>query len=843
MNLLLQNLRYAFRQLRKSPGFTFTVIITLALGIGANAAVFTLFDQVLLRMLPVQNPEQLVRFQWSGAFNGSMSSFGGDSDGHFNYFSYPMYKDLRDKNQVFSGILAADKAQVAVSWHNQSENDDAEIISGNYFQLLGLTPALGRLFTPDDETAKNANPVTVVSYNFWRNHLGAAKDVIGQTILLNGHSFTIIGVAPPDFDSAIGGYRPAVFVPTTMVSVAIPWRTPLDDLNNHQSTWLTLVARLKPGITPQQAGASLSTLWHSLRVDEFALAKNKSERFRKNFVDLTTIKVIDDSKGFNPNRIDLKNPLIILMSMAGLLVLLCAVNVATLLMLRAANRAREMAMRYALGARRSGILSQLIIEGGVLGLIGALAGVFLAPLVARTLVRILTNSDPGGEPYSASVDARVLLFTLAISVLATLFFSVAPAFHFLRPNLAGSLRQNTGTLSKDSQRFRKFAVGIQIALSVLLLGGAGLFLRTLDNLRHVQLGFQASHVVQMGLDPTNSGYGDDRTAQIVTSAMETLRRIPGVTSVAANNDPELSGDTETTNYSVQGYKPGEDERMNFEQPRITPGYFATIGQPVLAGREFTMADAKDAPKVAVVNMAFVKRFFGTPQNAIGRQLAEGGGNDVKYDVTVVGVVGDIKHTDLRTTLGPAVYGPYLQMKHPTGVVIYVRTAGDPKNVESAIRGSIHELDPTLVVDGLRTMDAQIERSASDERALAFLAMGFAGLALLLAVVGLYGVLAYSAEQRTREIGVRLALGASRSTIVVLVVREMALIAALSSAIALPALVALARLFRSQLFGVTTFDPLTLSGAVILTIVMLSLAAALPARRAAAVEPMQALRAE
>ncbi|HEY2471155.1 MAG TPA: ABC transporter permease [Terracidiphilus sp.] len=839
MSSLLQNLRYAFRQLRKSPGFTFTVIITLALGIGANAAVFTLFDQVLLRVLPVQNPKDLVRFQWTGAFNGSQSSFGGDSD---NYFSYPMYKDLRDKNQVFAGILASDEAQVAVSWHNQAENDNAEVVSGNYFQVLGLQPAFGRLFTSEDDTAKNANPVTVVSYDFWRNHLGAASDVVGQTILLNGHSFTIIGVAPPNFDSAIGGYRPDVFVPISMVGIAIPWRAPLDDLNNHQTSWLTLVARLKPGLNLPQAQASLGPLWHSLRDAEFSFSKNKSERYRKSFVDLSTIKVVDDSRGFNPNRTDLQKPLVILMSMAGLLVLLCAVNVATLLLLRAANRAREMAMRYALGAHRSGIFTQLMIEGGVLGLAGALAGIFLAPVVAHTLVRILTSSDPGSEPYSASVDLRVLLFTLALSVLATLFFSVAPVFHFLRPNLTGSLRQNTGTLSKDSQRFRKFAVGVQIALSVLLIGGAGLFLRTLDNLRHVQLGFRPAHLVELGLDPTNSGYGDDRTAQIVTSTLDTLRRIPGVKSVAANNDPELLGNTESSNYSVQGYKPAEDERMNFEEPRITPDYFSTIGQPLLAGRDFTLADAKDAPQVAIVNMAFAKRFFGTPQNALGRLLAFGGGN-VPYNITIVGVVGDINHTDLRTRLGPAVYQPYLQMKHPTGVMVYVQSAGEPKEVESALRGSIHQLDSTLVVDGLRTMDAQIDRSASDERALAFLAMGFAGLALLLAAVGLYGVLAYSAEQRTREIGVRLALGSPRSTIIVLVVREMALIAVVSTALALPSLVALARLFRSQLFGVTTFDPLTLLGAVFLTILMLSLAAALPARRAAAVEPMQALRTE
>jgi putative ABC transport system permease protein len=839
MNSLMQDLRYALRQLRKSPGFTLTVIITLALGIGANAAVFTMFDQVLLRMLPVQRPENLVRFQWTGGFSGSMSSFGGDSD---NYFSYPAYKELRDHNQVFDGVLAADKTSVGISWHNQAENDEAEVVSGNYFQVLGLHPALGRLFMQQDDTQKNANPVTVVSYNFWRTHLGSARDVVGQTILINGHTFTILGVAPANFDSAIGGYKPNLFIPVSMVAVAIPWREQLDDLKNHQAAFLTLVARLKPGITRQTAEASLAPLWHSLRAYELTLYKNHSERFKHNFLDTSLLKVIDDSRGFNPDRLNLQKPLAILMSMAGLLVLLCAVNVATLLLLRAANRAREMSMRYALGARRGRIISQLMIEGGLLGLLGSVAGLFLAPVVARVLVRIITNSDPGTEPYSASVDSRVLLFALGVSVLATLFFSVAPVFHFLRPDLTSSLRQNTGTLSKDSQRFRKLAVGAQIALSVLLLGGAGLFVRTLNNLRHEQVGFRTDNLIQFGLSPSDSGYGEDRSVEIINSSIAALSQIPGVTSVAGNNDPELVGDSETSNYSIQGYKAAEDEKMNFEEPRITPAYFATIGQPILAGREFTPADTKGQPKVAVVNLAFAKRFFGTPQNAIGRQLAEGSGN-VPFDISIIGVVGDTKHTDLRTKLGPAVYMPFLQQKHPTGLIIYLRTARPPEAIEPAIRQTMRQLDSTLVVNDLRTMEAQIDHSTSDERALAFLAIGFASLALVLAAVGLYGVLAYSTEQRTREIGVRLALGSPRSVIVMLVVREMALIAGIAAAIALPAVVGLARLFQSQLFGVATFDPLTLFAAVFLTVLMLSIAAALPARRAAAVEPMQALRTE
>ena len=840
MNTLLQNLRYALRQLRKSPGFTLTAIVTLALGIGANAAVFTLFDKVLLRMLPVERPKELVRFEWTGGFSGSASSFGGDST---NYFSYPMYKDLRDQNQVFIGMLAADKTYVGVSWHNQAENKDAEIVTGNYFQLLDLKPSVGRLLTPQDDTAKNANPVVVLSYGYWKTRFGASRDVVGQTVLINGHAFTILGVAPENFDSAIGGYKPGLFIPISMTDIAMPGMVPRDDLNNHQSIWLTLVARLKPGVSISQAEASLGPLWHSLRAYELTLYKSRSERFRHRFLDVTRLKVVDDSTGFSPDRMEVKAPLIILMSMAGLLLAMCAINVATLLLLRAAGRAREMSMRYALGARQSRIVSQLLVEGGLLGLAGAAAGLALAPLVATMLLRLMNGANFGEAPYSTSIDARVLLFTLGISLVVSLLFSIAPVLHFLRPDLANALRQNAGTASKGSQRFRKLAVGAQIALSVVLLGGAGLFVRTLDNLRHQPIGFDTGHLSTFTFDPSNSGYGEDRTPQIVTSALEALRQIPGVAHVSASTDPELSGDSSSSNFTVQGYKPAEDEKMNFEEPWIASSYFAALKQPLLVGREFTAADVQGQPKVAVVNLAFAQRFYGSAQNALGRALAQGSGDDVKPDTTIVGVVGNIKHTDLRTDIGPAVYRPYLQQPHPGGVQIYVRTAQPPEMIEAAIRQAIHRLDPTLVVDGLRTMEAQVDSRASFERALAFLAIGFSALAMILAAVGLYGVLAFSTEQRTREIGVRLALGSQRSSIIVLIIREMAIIAAIATAVALPSVVALARLFRSQLYGVTTFDPISLAGAVVLTAVMVILAAVLPARRAATVEPMQALRTE
>jgi putative ABC transport system permease protein len=843
MPTLLHNLRYALRQLRRSPAFTLTVVLTLALGIGANAAVFTLFDQVLLRMLPVQQPGQLVRFAWTGTFSGSMSAFGGEPN---DFFSYPMYKDLRDQNQVFTGMLAAEKTNVGVSWRNQAEDADAELVSGNYFSLLGLKPTLGRLLTTQDDTAKNANPVLVLGYDYWQAHFAASPAVIGQAVQINGHPFTILGVAPRNFQSAIGGYKPGVFLPISMAEIANPSTTQLDNLHNHQSIWLTLVARLKPGITNSQAQASLVPLWHTLRASELTLYKSQTAHFKQTFLDNSRLKVLDDSRGFSPNRIALKTPLIILMSMAGLLIAMCAINVATLLLLRAAGRTREMSMRYALGASRGRIVSQLLLEGALLGAAGAAAGLLLAPLVANILVRLLSNAEPGNQPYTATIDARILLFTLGISLVATLLFSTAPVFHFLRPDLANALRQNSGTASRSSQRFRKLAVGAQIALSVLLLSGAGLFVRTLDNLRNQPLGFDTSHLATFNLDPTESGYGDARTASSIRDAVDAVRSIPGVTSASATNDSELSGSSGRTDFTVQGHTASEDEKMSFEDPSVTPGFFATLKQPLLTGRDFTAADAQQAPKVAIVNLAFAKRFYGSAQNALGRSVAERGRDShgqPQPQMTIIGVVGDIKHQDLRTDIGPAVYRPYAQLETFSGAQIYARTAQNPETIDATLRLAIHKLDPALVITGLRTMQAQVDISASDERALATLAIGFSALSLILAAVGLYGVLAYSTEQRSREIGVRLALGAQRSSVILLILREMLLIAATATLLALPAAVALARLFRSQLYGIAAADPHTLITAVLFTAAMVTLAAALPAHKAASIQPTQALRTE
>jgi putative ABC transport system permease protein len=841
MNSIFQDIRYALRQLMRAPGFAATVIITLALGIGANTAIFTIFDQVLLRMLPVRNPKELVRFEWTGGFSGSMSSFGGDKG---NYFSYPMYKDLRDRNAAFTGILAAVRGSAGISWQDQAENKDAEIVSGNYFDLLGLRPAAGRLFNNQDDTAKNANPVVVLAHDYWKTHFNASPDVVGKALLINGHPFTIAGVGPEGFQSAIDGYRPAVFVPISMVEVAMPWVVSRDDLNNHKSLWLTLIARLKPGVTRQQAEASMGPLWYALRAQELTGFGSVSTRFKESFLSKTHFSVKEDSTGFMPQRDNLRMPLLVLMGMVGVLAAMCTVNVAILLLLRAAGRVREISVRYALGAARSQILSQLLIEGGVLGACGAIAGVGLSPLIARALVRLIANHDDVSQaPYSPSVDGRILLFTLALSILVSLVFSIAPALQFLRPRLAEALRQNSGTASKASQRFRKVAVGLQITLTVLLLGGAGLFLRTLSYLRSQNVGFQIEHIVSFNVDPALAGYGDDRTAQVETGVLDAVHEVPGVLHVAGTTDAELTGDSTSSNFSVQGHVAPEEEDMNFETPWITSGYFDTLRQPLLAGREFSAADAKSSPQVAVVNLGFARRFYGSAPNALGRLIGYGQSDHEKFDITIVGVVGDVRHQNMHDAPRGTIYRPYLQQIPPSGLSIYALTGQQPEAVESAIRNHIHRLDPKLIVDNMRTMDEQVNESVSNQRALAMLATSFSVLALVMTAVGLYGVLAFATAQRTREIGVRMALGAQRSTVVILVMREMVLTACIGVAVALPAAFGLSRLFTSQLYGVQPGDPLTLIACVLVTTLMVVLAAAIPARRAASVEPMLALRSE
>ncbi len=831
--MILQDFRFALRQLRKAPIFTLVAIVTLALGIGANTAIFTLLDQALLRSLPVSHPEQLVRLRYTGDAPGHYNSYGGDDN---DYFSYPMYRDLRDKNEVFAGLIANDQQNVAVEWNNKPDMAACELVSGNYFSVLGLQPAMGRLLLPSDESP-SAAPVVVLSFNYWVRELGADPRVLNQTLHINAHSFTIVGVAPPQFHSIVAGSPQDVFVPLTAKNIITPRWQDLDDRNSY---WMTVVGRLKPGVSRERAEMSTGLLWHSLREEEFKSFLHPA-RWRKRFLDDARLQVLDSARGFSPFRDQVGTPLMVLMGMVGLLVVMACVNVSSLLLVRAAGRAREISVRYAMGAGRWQVVRQLLTEGMILGLAGGLLGVLLAPTVTRTLLRRIVGSSATDLPFTTRPDLRVLLFAFALAFLVSLAFSLAPALRFLRPDLVNSLKQHGTTGAGGELRFRRLSVAVQIGLSLMLLIGAGLFVRTLRNLHSVDIGFTTEHLVEFGINPRLAGYQPDQTLDLYKRVERTLAALPGTRNVGATDDPDLVGSSQTGGATIAGYVYKEDEDKQTEEPAVTPGYFSALQIPLLAGRTFTDQDVTGKPNVAVVNAAFVRRYFGEPRNAIGRQLSLGA-SDSKMDTEIIGVVGDTKHT-LRDRPLPTVFRPRYQLGEPNSLYFYVRTWQPPQLAMANIRSAMQQLDPQLALTNLRTVDDQIADNLSTESLIAVLSASFAVLAVLLAAIGLYGVLAYSTAQRTREIGIRMALGAQRSSVMRLVLTDVLWLAGISIAVTLPISLLLARLLRSQLYGVSSGDPFTLIMGTLLVGLVVSLAALIPARRAALIDPMRALRSE
>src|SRR5208337_3757715 len=711
MGTILHEIRLGLRQMRKSPAFTIVAVLTLALGIGANTAVFTLLDQALLRSLPVSHPEQLVRLHWTGDAPGHFNSYGGDDT---DYFSYPMYRDLRDTNQVLESVIANDQQNVAVRWNNKPDMAGCELVSGNYFEALGVRPGLGRLFVPSDE-AQNANLVAVLSFNYWKTHFGSDPTVINQTLFINTQPFTIVGVAPPGFHSIVAGAVEDLFVPVTAKGVITPrWQ----DLEDRRSQWLTLSGRLKPRASRQQAEAAMAPLWHALRAEEFKTFDHK-DRWQKRFLDDSRLQLLDGARGFSPLRDQIGVPLKVLMGMVVLLVLMACVNVSSLLLVRAAGRAREFSVRYALGAGRWQIVRQLLIEGILLGLFGGALGLALAPAVTQVLIRRLLGSASTELPFNPNPDLRVLLFAFALALVVSLAFSLAPALHFLSPDLIGALKQQTLTASGAKLHFRRALVGVQIGLSLLLLIGAGLFVRTLRNLQSVDLGFTADHLVAFNVNPRLAGYQPDQVNGLNKRILETLAALPGVRGVAATDDPDLSGENDNGNIRIVGYNAREDEDMQAEQPWVTPQYFATMQVPLLAGRVFSDDDIAGKDNVAIVNASFAQHYFASPQAALGRVVNFG---NVKNPIktSIVGVVGDTKHSGVRAPVKRTVYRAMFQSPQPNFITYLVRTWQPPAAAENTIRTNMQRLDSKLALGKLRTMDDMIADDLSSERLVALL---------------------------------------------------------------------------------------------------------------------------
>jgi putative ABC transport system permease protein len=836
ISTFVQDVQFALRQMRRAPGFVFTAVLTLSLGVGANTAVYSLLDQALLRALPVRSPEQLVVLSAPGeAWEGHISDRGAGAD---KSFSYPMYRDLRDQTKVFDGLIATSPASVGITHGGASEVGDAELVGGNYFSVLGVVPALGRLLTPADDGVPGANPVAVLSHHYWVA-LGADPRLVGQTIALNGHAFEVIGIAPQNFQSAVWGEIPDVFVPMSMLDVVIPGKG--KRLSDHTDRWMNVIGRLHDGETSEQAEAGVAPLWHALRAEELKALGQRSPRFVDDFLTHSRLHLEPGARGLSYSRSGMVTPLLAVMAMAALVLLLAALNVASLLLVRAAARVQEFAVRYAMGARSGRILQQLLIEGALIGLLGAAVGMLLALAAMQLLVHQLAGPDQTSAFHTA-LDPRVLGLGLVVGLVVSLLFSLAPAIQLLRPDLLQALKQKAATASGGVLNLRRAVVSLQVGLSVLLLIGAGLFVRTIENLRHVSAGFTTTHLITFHISPLLAGYKQPQVASLEGRVIDTMRGLPGVQAVAASDDQELAGNSQGGNVTVEGYTSTANENFDIEESIVNSDYFHAMQVPMAGGRTFSDADSATTQPVAIVNEKFMRHYFKDGASAIGRRVAKGAGNDLHY-MTIVGVARDTRHTNLRDPSLPTLFMPLEQADAPGQLFLYLRTATPPEQMFGTARSAMRSIDAGLSIAGLRTMDDQIEESIKNERMIGVLALVFGGLATLLAGVGLYGVFAYTTVQRTREIGIRIALGSTRLAISGLVAKEMLRLGAIGVLVAVPCAVLLGRTLRSQLFGVSEADPFTLAG-VVLLMGLVGLAAALvPARRAAMVQPMDALRAE
>ncbi len=833
-----RDIRLAIRSLRRDRGFVLTAVLSIGLGVGANAAIFSLVNQALFRVLPVHDPERLVLLDWRGDFVGK-------GWGSSNLMSYPFYRDLRDQTQVFDGVFARAPFAVNLAIEDSAEPIHAEIVSGSYFSVLGVRPFLGRLIDESDDQQPGAHPVVVISYDFWRTRLGSRPDVIGRTVRINTHPMTIVGVAAEGFNGIDWGDIPAVWIPTMMKREATP---AFDWLFDRRGIWVHVFGRLKPGMTRQQAQAALQPWFNAMlradmtREDWPHVSPDQAQRYLRSW-----LEVRPASRGRSDLRGRLERPLIVLLAATTLVLLLACLNVANLYLARGFARRKETALRLALGASRGRIVRELLLQSGLLAVAGALLGTVLAPAVINALLSFLPQGN-GDIDLSAAIDVRLFCFALTAAVMTAVVFSVAPAVRSARAQPSLTLKEESSTLGAGI-RLRRVLVIAQICLAVILLVGAGLFARTLASLRAKGPGFSTHNQLTFRVDPSGSGYSPAQAAALMRNVLATVRTLPEVESAGLSVASLFSGGSWNQQITIQSGR-----RMLTESTvhcnAITPGFFETLGVPLLAGRSFNDRDARaviSASRVgegppgfrsAIVNESFARRYFGD-RSPIGARLGLGNQADTPTDVEIVGVVGTFSYRGLRETDDQAFF-PYFEGAFGGGS-FWVRTRVPAASAFSSIRTAIRQINPALLIVGMRTVDDQIDQTLVNERLLATLASGFAGLAILLALVGVYGVTSFVVTRRTREIGIRVALGATRTAAAWVILRDSAMMLAAGIALALPVVWLLGRLIESQLFGVGPMDWPTVFAAAVLVALGALAASALPARRATAVNPIQALR--
>jgi len=833
-----QDLRFGFRSLRRSPLFTVVAVSTLAFGIGANTAIFSLMDQVLLQLLPVKHPAQLVLVAERGTRFGDSW---GDKD-----ISYPMYRDFRDGNQVFSGMFCRFPTGISLGYGDRTERVDAELVSGSYFPVLGVTAAIGRTLTPDDDRVPGGNPVAMLSYSFWQSRLSSDPSIVGKQIVMDGYTFTVIGVSQAGFDGVELGYKSKVFVPMMMKAQMTPRSGgPSGGLEDRSLSWVTAFGRLKPGISISQANASLQPLMHSIlevEVEEPRL-QHYSNYDRAQFLK-NTVELLPGSQGWSGLRERMQTPLWVLAALSGAVLLLACANLANLLLARATTREREMAVRLAIGSGRRGIIRLLFVESLLLSAIGTVVGLGLAVLADRVLLATYFSGDSAGDvPISSVPDMRVLVFALAATLLTTLVFGLAPAIQSSGADVAPALNDRAGSGAGGRQVFlRKLLVAGQIALALLLLIGASLFLRTLANLETTGPGFSTEHLVTFRLDPSLNGYGDERTKDFFRRLTEELQTLPAVSSVGLSTMPFLQGYGWSNPVIAEGYvtDPGQEQPATVDE--ISPNLFKTLEVPILAGRDFTPFETRP---VALINESFARKYF-ADRNPIGLHIGLVNEQSAAQDVPnleVVGVVKDLKFKNLRDPAPVQAYYPYWQGVKFRFMTFYLRTRFDRRQVMETVREQVRRLDPNVPVVDLRTIDEQIGLSLKTERLVASLSAVFGAVATALAVIGLYGVMAYSVARRRREIGIRVALGALQSDVLWMVMQQVVVLSGAGLAVGSMLAFALSRLIRRQLYGLQPHDPFTYVSAAVVLAAAACAAGFIPSWRASRVDPMHALRHE
>ena len=833
----MRNLLLAFRTLRKTPFVTAVAIVSLALGIGANAAIYSLFDEMLLRPLPVNEPERLVNLgaPSNQAKHGSTScGQAGDCDA---VFSYAMFRDLeKAPNTGLSGIAAHVLFGANISYNRQTLNGEGVLVSGSYFPVLGIRPHLGRLLTPNDDQTIGGHFVAVLGHTYWKTNLGGDPGVVGQTIIINGQNMTVVGVAPEGFDGTTLGARPRVYVPLTMRALMSPgWK----GFENRRSYWAYVFGRLAPGRTIEDAKRGLNAAYKPIINDvEASLQEGMSAptlaRFRAR-----EVSVEDGRRGQSSVHGEAKTPLMLLFAVTGIVLLIACANIANLLLARGANRNTEMAVRLSVGAGRWQLVGQLLTESVLLALLGGIASVVVAMWTLKGIGALLP--EEAATSMNLSLRASAILFTGLVSLGTGLLFGLFPALQSTRPDLVTSLRSATGkhSGSRAAARFRSSLVTAQIALSMALLVSAGLFIKSLRNVSKAELGVKVDNVVTFGLSPELNGYDDRRSAQLFERLERELAAVPGVTGVTTSLVPLIAGSNWGNSVNVQGFKeePDTDDGSRFNE--VGPTYFRTLGIPILSGREFTEADALGSTKVAVVNEAFAKK-FGLGRDAVGKMMGSRGDS---LDVIIVGLAKNAKYSDVKDEVPPLFFYPWRQDSTIGSINFYVRTSLTPEQLLRTIPNVVRNIDANLPLEDLKTMPQQIKENVFMDRMISLLSASFAVLATLLAAVGLYGVLAYTAAQRTREIGVRMALGADAGKVRLLVMRQVGLLTAIGGTVGIVGALGLGYGARSLLFGLQGHDPVVFVLSTLLLVAVALGAGYIPALKASKTDPMQALRYE